>query len=593
MRELFIAECRRLLKGTLVVAVVHAMLMLFAFRAHFFALEQPSNAQIGFLFLYTLVGIGFAITQIGSYRQPNRWLWLMHRPLPRLAIFGAIALSAVAMLAIAIGLPVLLTVAGIDAFTARPVDLRYYAYVPYLVMVCAIAWLVGAAVMLNRSRFAFLAMFLPFVIVLNEAKIITTLLATVATVAILAAFVYTSFKSDRAAAPEGKFATVFAAAPLVLGFYYLLYLCGSALLQVGMTAFAMHPMTMSTPPPGGYVEANRAEPRALLLAGLASSGDARAAHWRKQLALTDVAMVYPGITRHAVPQQMSNTDIMHFNNPDKHIDYVFDHAAMRFKGIDSMTGAHRGWAGQGGVDSEERFATIPVIRDGYILTQQLALTLDPASGRYLERVRLPDGERILAAPKKIADRFYLLSNRRLLVYVANAAEPEAPYVQLYTLTWPTPLGDETFVNIAPLLDGTLVSTTNLNPRLVGEAGTAQLVYFVDQDGHQHTVAQRKLIRDFPLVFEHDNWIISPLIHSINSSISLLMELSGGKNYANYDTIELPRPPQAWIAALLLMLLSGAIAWQRKRSATWALACTLIGLPALATMIVLNTNKPKD
>jgi hypothetical protein len=597
MRELFLSECRRFATAALIFAVVHAMLLLYAYRSNFFILETYRNMQVLLLVGYVIAGIAFAVAQIGSYRPANRWLWLMHRPLSRLSIFGAIALSAATMTTLAVGVPALLMIAGIDGLTARVVDLRHYAIAPYLVMACSIAWLTGAAIMLNRSRFAFLVVFVPYVLVLNEATACAVLLATAVTVAVLAAFVYVSFKSDRATLSPGKGAMLSAAAPLVLGFYFLLYWGSSATYQIAMTAIGSHPLNQSAPPVGGYIEANRAEPRPLMLAGLATSGDLRAKHWRQQVALTDVGLVYPSITRQAVPQQMSNGGIMQFKNvlkdTSRNIDFVFKHSAMRFKGVDSVTGADRGWAGLGGINSTQRFPHIPLFLEGYIVTPQLSLTYDSASGNFLPRLQLPEGERIVAPTKKIGDRFYQLTNRRLLAYVADAANPNAPYIERFALSFASLVDDEAFINIAPLLDGTLVSATNLTPKRVSDDGVDQVVYFIDNEGRQSIVAQRKLTRDFPLVFEHAAWVTSPLVHSFNSCVRLALELSGGRNYQDYDTIHMPRPPLVWCVALLLMGLSGACALFLRRSIKWALACALLGLPGLATMLVLTSKQEKE
>lgn len=595
MRQLFMSECRRFVPAALIFALAHMLVQLYAFRINYFFLERQRSEQILTLVFYAIAGVAFAVAQIGGYRQPNRWLWLLHRPMSRPAIFGAIGLSALATITFAVALPALLTVIGFDWLTARPIGMRHYAAVPYLVMVCSIAWSAGAVISLNPSRFAFLVIFIPYVFVLNEATACVSALAATAVAAVMAIVVYAQFKPDRRTPPTGSLAMLASAAPLVLGFYFVLYWSGSALFQIGMTAFGVHPLNQSVPPAGGFVEIQRAEPRPQVLMGLAASTDARAEHWRRQVALTDVGLIFPDIARGAVPNQLSNDGIASFKDSRNSIEYVFDHAAMRFKGIDGATGADRGWSGFGGTGSALPFPTIPKAMSGYIVARQQALTYDAASGRYLLRVSVPDGERLLFAPKKIGDLVYQLTNRRLIAYASDAAKPDAPYVQQFAVTWAHPINDAHRVSIAPLLDGTLVSATNLEPLLTPEDSIDQTVYFVDANGRQSTVAQRKLHRDYPVLFTHAAWLTSPLLHSLNAGTRLLFELSGGTDYdyAKNSMLFLPRPPMVWIAALLLMALSGTCAWIRQRSVRWTLACTLFGMPALATLFVLTTKRTKE
>ncbi len=593
MRDLFISECRRFARAAVIFTGAYLLLLLYAFRINFFVLETDGPTQQLILLAHALAGIAFAVAQIGSYRQPNRWLWLLHRPVPRAAIFGGLTLSALIITVLAVGLPLLLNVAAMDWFTVRPVDSRNYLQVPYLVVATYIAWLTGAAVMLNPSRYAFFIVFIAYVLVWQTATAFVALLAILLCAVLMAVVVYGSIQPDRRTPPKGKWAMTIAAIPLVLGFYFVFQWSGSAIYQMGATAIGMHPLNMPAPPKGGYVEAERTDNRSLMLTGLANSTDPRAAHWRRQLALTKVDGFYPRIHSFPVRQQLTNYGMPKGNNPQERIDFRFDHAAMRMKHIDSVTGEARGWSGLGGVGNMQPFPAIPVIMDGYFITPRLALTTDPTSSAFVQRVQLPEGETLISQPKKIGERFYLLSDQRVRVYAADAMRPQAPYIEQYSIKLPGPIYNMMSVSVAPLLDGTLLSITSGSGMVRGVEGGAQTMYFIDADNRALTVAQRTVGNDFPLLWEHRAWLTSPVIHVLESGIGQLFELSGGHDFSIGEDPLRPRPAIVTIFALLLMAASGLAAWLRQRSIKWALACTVLGVPALAALFALKLKPEKD
>ncbi|MCP2830356.1 hypothetical protein, partial [Salmonella enterica] len=80
MRDLYLSECRRYLRATLIFAAVHILVQLFLARLGSI-FQQGWPMQLLILAVCMLAGLGLALHQIGSYRQPSRWLWLLHRPL--------------------------------------------------------------------------------------------------------------------------------------------------------------------------------------------------------------------------------------------------------------------------------------------------------------------------------------------------------------------------------------------------------------------------------------------------------------------------------------------------------------------------------
>jgi hypothetical protein len=124
-----------------------------------------------------------------------------------------------------------------------------------------------------------------------------------------------------------------------------------------------------------------------------------------------------------------------------------------------------------------------------------------------------------------------------------------------------------------------------------------VIYLVDAGGRVTEVARRELAHDFPALFEHKDWWISPVLQAAVSLPDLLIDKGVVPDYGagRLAPLMLPRPPVAWAAAGLLALLSGlgAIWWTRRAGAgprarlAWCLACLLLGLPALLSLMVLQ------
>ncbi|MES2316302.1 MAG: hypothetical protein V4631_02320 [Pseudomonadota bacterium] len=214
MRDFFLSECRRFRNAALIFAAVHLLLQLFINRMTDI-LQVRRELHMLILGVYMTAGMAFALVQFGSYRQPGRWLWLLHRPLARGAVFGSVALASALLIVVAVGVPALLTVASIDTLSARTVDGRHYAMVLELVLLTIIAWLVGSYVMINGRRSAIVVVLLPYLMLAQMASVYVRLLPAVLCLALLAFIAYSTFKPDRAAPPSGM-ALVATAAPLQL-----------------------------------------------------------------------------------------------------------------------------------------------------------------------------------------------------------------------------------------------------------------------------------------------------------------------------------------------------------------------------------------
>ena len=170
MKDLIHSEWRRFRRLTLIFAGGHALALLFVARLTVLP-QLAAGDQGAMLFVYLLTGVALALVQVGSYRAPSRWLWLMHRPLSPARIFASLATAAAAMLAVGVLLPLLLALVAIDLFTTQLVDSRHYAALLHVMAFAAMAWLAGAHASVSRNKAAIAVLVAPLLLALHLASV--------------------------------------------------------------------------------------------------------------------------------------------------------------------------------------------------------------------------------------------------------------------------------------------------------------------------------------------------------------------------------------------------------------------------------------
>lgn len=603
MRDLFLSECRRFRNAALIFAGVHLLLQLFVHRMTEL-LQSRYELHLLVLAVYMLAGLAFALYQFGSYRQPGRWIWLLHRPLAPRAIFAAVGLAAAALILFAVGLPALLAVAGNDLLSSRTVDMRHYMLVLHLVLLTLSAWLAGSYVILNRSRSAIVILLVPILLVGHLASGFVMLLPAVLCVALLAYTASGAFKPDRVAPPSNPAMIVATAAPLTLGFYFVLLWGGSLMYQNAQMALGIHPLNIPVPPAGGFTESTRAEGKELFLLGLAGSQEQRAAQWRRQVPLLDIANFEPSSKQFPVRHQASNLDTLQWVDPKRRIEWTFSHDTMRFHGRDSFTAQERGTLGLRGMSDTQPFPAVPILPEGgYILTPHNLYQFDEDSGAVRELISLRAPETLARTPKLVGERLYVITNERLIAYQRPDETGAGPLKEAYSVALPGAFSDLDRIDIAGLLDGSLVSFSFGRSMIDGAGEAAQTIMLVDASGRASIVAKRQLAHDFAPLFEHHAWLVSPVLHAVHALPDALLDkgdIRDAGQSGNARQLWYPRPASVLAAAALLSALSAAAAWfwlrrsrvGPKHKAAWILACLLLGPPSLLSLMLLHARPPR-
>jgi hypothetical protein len=604
MRDLFLSECRRFKSAALTFALVHLVLQLVVNRL-FDLLQLRYQAHMIALALYLIAALAFAMVQFGAYRQPGRWLWLLHRPMERLAIFGAIGSASASLIVFAVGLPALLTVAVTDLFSSRVVDLRHYLLVLELVLLTMTAWLAGTYVILTGRSSAIVILLLPLLLMAHLASGFVMLLPAALCLGLMVCIAFTAFKPDRTAPPAGA-ALVATALPLQLGFYFALIWAGSLLFQNVQMLSGVHPLSRPVPPTGGFTESTRSEGQALFLRGLASSRDPAAPQWQRQVALSETANFEQSTTQYPVRHSFSNLDTATFTDAQRHTEWTFSHDAMLFKGRDIYTLEARGVMGRQGAGDATPIGAVPLLADaGYLMLPQELLLRDAATNIITSLITLRAPETLAREPVAVGEMLYVITNLRLVAYASPIADASrAPLKERFSVALPEAFSSLDRIDIAPLLDGALVSLSFGRDMIDGAGEASQVIVFVDAAGKAREVARRAIAHDFPILFEHYDWWLSPVLHQVLALPEALLDkgriLDRGKaRYTN--PLERKRPAEAWIGALLAALLSALAGWywlrgvalERWQKTAWLASCLLLGAPALACLMALQPRARKN
>ena len=597
MKDLIRSEWRRFRLITAVVTVVHSLAL--AMMSRVFEIPQLSNDEHGaMLLVYMLLGLTLALLQVGSYRQTSRWLWLIHRPLPPVEIFAALALSALAMLTVSIFAPLFAYLLATDLATTQVVDTRHYVTVLHALAFTMMAWLAGAHASTSRHKAAIAVLFVPLLFAWHLASVWWLLVPAVVCLAWLAVIARHSFRANRDARIERSHVLLLTALPLQLAFFLLAFHLskgGSELIE--MLGRSPGRTIVSTDPNAEVDAALRGFTQRFIAKGLEQSRDPRAASWREQLPMLTVASVTPDIERFPVRHQVSNVAQPWWDDT-RNIKYTFSHDRMKFHGRDPRTGGSRGWWGAQGAGTSQPFTEVPAIN----MTRSILYATDKEGQRQHELLRLKDGEWFVGRPTEGLDRILILTNLRVLAYRRDRTglSQYAPLV----LDWQLPIGEREFapvVDVAETLDGWLVSLFYFDTREYSGFESLvepwQQVFYVDADGAATVVGERRNIRDHNVTFGASetvpaaSWWLSPILYAVSHVTDLL------------DT-GLTQPPRLHLLpsvplfyglalALIVVSIAAAYAWLRRsqvapaRRRLWMVSCALLGVPAFLSMICLE------
>jgi hypothetical protein len=602
MNDLIRSEWRRFRRLALIVALFHGLALVLLSRIA----EVPqlgAEDQGMLLAVYMLLGLTLALLQVGSYRRPSRWLWLIHRPLAPGRIFAALAVSASAQLGLAVLAPLLVFLVATDALTTQVVDGRHYV-APFLALAFTLmAWLAGAHACTSRHKAAVAVLLAPLLLALHLASVWWLLVPVLACLAWLAFVARHSFRADRHAPIARHGVLLLTALPLQLGFFLLVFQVSKAGVAVVELLGRSSPgRTVLASDPDIDIDAMQlGMSQDFLAQGLEQSRDPRVAAWREQIPLLQVAGLSPDIERFPVRHQLGNLAPSWWDD-ERGIQWTFSHDRMQFLGRNPASGEVRGWWGPGGLGSPETYVDVPA----FGMTGDALYAIDHEAQRQHELVRLPAGEWFVGRPVHALDRALLLTNRRLLAY-----RPDRKALSAFAppqLDWQLPLAEDELaplVDVFELMDGWLVSLFYFDARefdgFESLAVPWQQVVHLDAEGRATVVCERREVRGHQVSLGASvavpvaSWWVSPPLYALARLPSLLLDSGLTQPPRLVLLPRVRRFHQLALACMLVSLLAGGY-WLRgtpvgrTRRGLWLVSCAVLGLPAFLSLLCLEPRR---
>lgn len=589
------AELLRFRGWTLGMAVAHLLVLGFLVRMVDPA-QQPLLVHRVFGVGYAALGLLLGLYQMGSYRRPNVWLNLLHRPLSTRRIAVELMAAAALSLAVAVAVPMLLAALWQDTMTPRVVDLRHWLLALSAWQIAVVGYLVGACAMLCERRYALCALVFLLALPLAGATGFGMLALQVALAAWLLALALALFKPDLDAPPHRATGAALVALPLAMTLYLGLQLTFMA-AEIVWIAQGTHPNNTASPPRGGHNEIEKIDDGARMRMAFEGSEHPDAPLLREQIALSEPVSIAQQVTRLPVRHELANVRPMEFDDATRGVRWVFSHDDMRFHGYRLQDRVSAGILGVG--DGHAAFALPPLPvggmpgmgeGDAALIAGNVAYQYDSDRAKAVPRIRLPEGEAIVGIDL-IGERIGLMSDRALYFFDGrDAVEHRGIMTSRIRVPYPQAGRNLGGIDMIELIDGYLiVFSTDGNAH--NERGTPPMQYAVRarEDGAVETLARRPLRFDFPAAYRY-KWVWpSPVLYALSEETLRAFVPSRA------DRPRWPAPPTEILAlSAALCLLSAVGAWWRTRAVALSLAgriawiafCAAIGPPALGALWLL-------
>ncbi|RZA21753.1 MAG: hypothetical protein EOP93_02270 [Lysobacteraceae bacterium] len=587
MIDLFKGELLRFRLWALVAGFVNLAILGFLSRMVDLA-QQPLQVYQVFGMAYAVAGALLGLYQMGSYRKPNQWLNLLHRPMHRLRIAGALTGAGALVLLVAVALPIALVALYQASLTPRVVDMRHWLLPIAGCLIAISGYLAGAYAMVGDRRYSFAGFLLPNLLMYSQASGIAMLGVQLAAIVFLALLLAIAFKPDPTAASRNPLAVLAVALPVQVGAYFLVWMLGYG-VELGWTISGTHPLNMPVPPKGGYIEADRAEGKDMLLMGINASRAPDAALWREQVALSDVYTRYP-LRNLPARNTLTNPSPLEFGDDVNNTMLVFSHDRERFVRRGLLDNRPRGELGVGEAQAAFPAPTMPYGAT-YLFNAHAAYQYGTEQQRFFERIRLPGGEVMASPPEPAGDNILVLSDRAAYFYPGREAMNGLDLLQpLVRVPMPGHVGKLSRLDAIELLDGYLLSFTYTWGVWSGELQQPfQQLVRVDGQGKVHDVARRAISLDLPWAYINRNTWLSPVIRAICLGARDLFTATDPL------TAKPERVPASvmWLAAACCLLSLLTAIWVSGRQAhslrgrwAWIATCGVVGLPALASLWLL-------
>jgi len=602
MIYLFKSEFLRYRKWALLAMA--SLLVAFMFIARLKPFLQAWDEQT-LLTMLVMVGgsLAFGIVQMYLHKRDNHWTYLIHRPLEPRNICLALLGAGAAAITVAVAIPPLVMILSIDMFSAEIVDVRQYAYVPFMLLASFVGYLIGTLSVLNASKGVILLTSLLALILLPAPA--SNLLQFLPTVLILSGLLYlniVSFKPDLGKYFERPVSIILLAVPMMA--LLMIGVLMSSLATYHIPRFIMGSHPDNNPINGTHAYMWEYSEKDRPAYALETSSHPKAEHFIAQAKYADVDWISTERVTFGRLGQMSYLDGQYALEPsDTNTIWQFSHDSMLMEGREKANGKPVGVIGKNGFLDEARdateadvFTSVPFLVGEKFLQTSTALYQVNFEERTLDvKYQAEAGEVFLNPPQFRDDFVALVTDKHILMFDNKAfIDGYEPAVAEYSV--PIPAKSENIEHIWTyrMVDGYLLMFSGRH-YLGFHRNTVEVVH-AKLGGDFERIG----LREFPLQ-RHPQWILfleemtSPMMHLMVNSSNNLIEPSNPTFDSVSTIIERQYPTQVYWFAALIHLFGAIFAffWCRHRKLgkpavlTWVMLNALFGLPAVFACILMT------
>jgi hypothetical protein len=212
--------------------------------------------------------------------------------------------------------------------------------------------------------------------------------------------------------------------------------------------------------------------------------------------------------------ELTNVAPPELDDRERGIHWTFSHDIMAFRGVRPADGRS-----VGRLDVAGGFQAPPLVLDGNrLIAGGGVYVFEPDDGKIHRRIRLPQGEVVVASPAAVGDAVAVLGSRALHFRDRRDLDSgEVTRPPIAEVPLPGPIGDLRRLDAIELLDGYLVSFTYGRNSIDGPAASWQRIVAVDGAGRARTVAERPLRADFPLAARFRGYWVSPALQVLREA----------------------------------------------------------------------------
>lgn len=592
MRDLYLAECKRFARWAAIAAALHLVALLTL--DDFFA--DTADAELCFLAAAIYIGgsLVFGFYASATYARMNHWIALLHRPLPPAAIMAAIIGAGATVVVGVIALPLAIMTATHALGVDRLVETRHWLLIVGGVLVGLMGFLGGSYAALAPRRYGWTGIAAAAIVLIgNVASGWPALLLPLLSVAVLAVLTFGAFRPDRTRVPDAPVLRAATGATAAFTLYFVLLMGVGFSYHMTLAALGRNALVNAgASAPGGLVQSSRSNGNELITTALAQSRDPGAAALRARL--RGVEVVRLPIAMEDLPARGALTsEGLDLADSRRGIAWTYSHDAERFRGLRIKDRTPAGTLAPDGGFPDQPAG----VGNGMILSGGDLYRLDPATGRFARRLRLPAGEIIVARPTPFGADVAVLSDRALYLFDRSVLDVRSAPSVAARLRVPLPglIGDLRRLDAAPLPDRVVVSFFFGQNSIEGQSRAWQRVVSVAPDGAIQTLVERAFAPEFGDALRFRQVWLSPAIDLLARAI----ERVDGRTppIQRREPVRVPRG--VWIAAILLAVVSAvataALARRRRLprgvAIGWTLGALAVGLPTFLAFVLIERRHP--